>query len=868
MKENNLNTTHALDITKHLLVSGIMCYNGCGKTIEKSLNLDEFKQQKLLTPNAQILIDAEPQTLGIHRLTLRILDEEPCDENVQKKIVSSLIERLHSKEFTVLTEGFTQRKTKQHNRINIAINLLSFLSITTLFVLFPPTLFLTLAVMGLSFLTTAFTARSYLIAFVKNLRHKQMTTMPAAITLGWLLSLTHAIYHAIIMPLTSAFSMVFMSYLMPILLIGVINGMDELRQFILKKSQKMQLRGIKSLLQQMSDTYLCAYPSDLQKATLSHIEQCPTQYPLLSTTSWETTMTPVIKSALQKGMLITVQRGECFPVDGLLVEGNTLIDASLLTGEPHQMRSPPHAVPAGAINLGQKVTIYAQEDSYHSTINRLLFRANRTYHAEKKSPSRPLFTTLYAIIIILGMIAAIITPFALGILTLPLLLQNITSILFTICPCTLTIAYQLPKLLSQYQRHQKGVILRNDELTTPDNPIHTIVFDKTGTLTTGNSQVESNDGLSTALWRKVYLLEKNEGGEHPLAKAITNHCETTLGLRNGRINDIKNTQHDPKNRGLSADVQGTQIHIGNLDYLMDAGLTLPAHLSQRLQQKSALGYTPIYVAEKKLIQGVIFIKHEIRPGVITALQQLKREGKTLILLTGDHRLSALGFNQQNGSLFTDENIHAEQTPADKETFLKNILRSKKTHPSGIWFIGDGLNDAACARIVSSEGGVSCAITPDEKVAYFTDLSLDGTLDYLFQHDRINRYVKKNTQQNQGIILCCAVTFLALIVSFSMLGMAIPPLIPLAVMLSATLFSLANSYRIPAFINKALAKQSIDTARSTRPVKETIRQTPFHRLGNHFFPRQSLMMRTTESVLKSDTLKQCQTHTTNTMGLPT
>ena len=90
MKENNLNTTHALDITKHLLVSGIMCYNGCGKTIEKSLNLDEFKQQKLLTPNAQILIDAEPQTLGIHRLTLRILDEEPCDENVQKKIVSSL----------------------------------------------------------------------------------------------------------------------------------------------------------------------------------------------------------------------------------------------------------------------------------------------------------------------------------------------------------------------------------------------------------------------------------------------------------------------------------------------------------------------------------------------------------------------------------------------------------------------------------------------------------------------------------------------------------------------------------------------------------------------------------------------------------
>ncbi|BCA96791.1 hypothetical protein TUM19329_31520 [Legionella antarctica] len=796
------------------LVSGIMCHTGCGNTIQNLLNncLDECKDENVLPKNAQLIIDAEPQAFGIHRLfiTIETNDEFNHDDTNQSQLIARFRESLSSVFDLIDNHPDTAPKDSLNvNWINILANLLAMGAIIGLTILFPPSLLLTIGLTSLSFLTTAFTAREYLTGFFQNLfNNNSLANMTTTVSLGWMLSLAHTLFHAVTMPLASNFSMVFMSFIMPIMLITVINGMDEIKRQVLNKSKKMHLQGMKTLFPQMSDEYPCYQISEALQNLLSqeitadkYLKNPSKILPSIQMQLDSENLQMKKKRSLKAGMIIKVNRGECFPVDCILIQGNTIVDPSLLTGEPQQSKRCMSSIPAGAINLGQSVSVYATRDSYNSTVNKLLFRSNRARESIAAESNRR-FTYFYTTLIALGIIAAIVTPFALGILTIPLLLQNVTGILFAVCPCTMAIAHQLPNLLNSYQRNHKGILIRDENLCAHSNDIHTIVFDKTGTLTTGNSEVESSEGISSSLWERVYLLEKHYGAEHPLAKAITHYYETK-STHQSLIKDIKEAYTDLRHQGLSAVVQGKQIHMGNANYLRCSGIELPKLDLQKIEQ----GFSPVYVAEDKVYQGVIYIKHEVRQNILGALNRLKKEGKKIIMLTGDSQLSAISFNQQNGDIFDLDNIYAEQTPQDKENFLSNLMRSEHVNPKGIWFVGDGLNDAPCARMVTEKGGISCAIMSDNKAAFFTDISLNGSLDYLFEHNKLNNFLKKNVLQNQGLLTYGGVAFLAFIITFSIAGIAVSPIIPLFIMASTTLFVLFNSYRVQLSIDTALEKKT-------------------------------------------------------------
>jgi Cu+-exporting ATPase len=803
--------THLL-FQNSLLISGIMCHKGCGVTIEGALKqcLVECKKDALLPPNAQLIIDAEPQSLGIHRLFITIESDEletKKSAHLNQLMTIAFKKSLDEIGFEVIETPVQVLTSKSNfrNWINIAVNLIAIAAISVLAVIFPPSLLLTLGLTTLSVLSTAFTAREYLITFVRNARNKNIMNMATTITLGCLLSLAHTLYHSITMPVVNGFSMMFMNFIMPVLLITLINGMDEIKRLVLNKSKSMHLNGMNTLFPQMANEYEC-YKSSLQEQEI--LAQYMHSQDEVKNQDYEGFIAALLnqdhlilerKNALKKGMIIKIKRGACFPVDCLLINGPTLVDASLLTGEPQQAKQHGDFIPAGAVNLGQVVTVYATQDCYNSTINKILFRSNR---AQKKlsAPSNQTFTYLYMGLIVMGVVTALMLPWVLGIFTIPLLLQNVTGILFGICPCTLAIAHQLPKVLSIYQRANKGIVLRDERLSRESNDIHTIVFDKTGTLTTGNSEVESSEGISESLWERVYLLEKHCGAEHPLANAIIDYYDAP-SKQPSMIKDINKVLFDSKSRGLSAVVQGKQIHLGNRDYLEHAGIELPSLNTDKIKQ----GFSPVYVAEDNLYQGVIYIKHEVRKDILVSLSRLKKEGKKLIMLTGDSLLSAQGFNQQNGAIFDPEDIHAEQTPQKKEDFMSHLMNDKAINPKGVWFVGDGLNDATCARTVSEKGGISCAMTNDTKAVFFTDIALDGSLDYLFVHNKLNRFLKKNTLQNQGVMVYSALVFLAFIVSFSIAGIAVSPIIPLLIMASTTLFVVFNSYRAQRSVTNALEK---------------------------------------------------------------
>lgn len=171
------------------------------------------------------------------------------------------------------------------------------------------------------------------------------------------------------------------------------------------------------------------------------------------------------------------------------------------------------------------------------------------------------------------------------------------------------------------------------------------------------------------------------------------------------------------------------------------------------------------------------------------------------MLTGDSQGSAEGFGKQFGNIFY--RIEANQKPENKESYIASLLKDNKDKK--VWFVGDGLNDILCARKVSESGGVSCAINSSDPAAYFSDISFNGSLDYLFQHNRQNRFHEKMVKQNQGIMISSSLIFITFIITFSITGIALSPLIPMLLMIATTGLALYNTWRAKLSVDVALDK---------------------------------------------------------------
>lgn len=802
------------------LVSGMMCHESCA-TMTRHMLAEALENEKILPRDLSLSLDYEALRFGISRLEVIIESEAELDEEALQKI-RALLSRLCKETIPFFDpekdDASPETEKTASDWINIGMNILAIILIITLWALFPPSLPLVLGLTAIAFAVTAFSARKYLMNFFQNLYHKTLTAMPTAISLGWFLSLAHSLYHGISMPLASSASMMFMSYLMPILLVTTLNGMDLLKAKIMQKSVKMQVQGLQKVFPQMAETYPCydLLPETeailAQQIALNKDRQLASEYKagnseiaiILAKIVQDKKPLLTKKAVLKENRIIIVKNGQCFPVDGYLLQDNVPLNSAIETGKFHERRQMLDFVPAGAVNLGPDVLFHVQKTAHDSTINRMFLVANRDIEkpAQGKAPAKEVipqkFAWLYSGLIIAGILAAIIIPLALGIFTVPLLLQNLTGILFSICPCTLAIAHELPKLFSVNQRYNQGIRISEEDFMEKDFAMDILVFDKTGTLTTGNSQVDSFSGdISAELWQRIYLLEKAHGRGHPLAKALMNYSKPL------KKSTLIRTVESPSitSRGLSAVVQGISLDLGSADYLQSKNIAFPPDFDNVVAAQTARGYSAVCLAENGCYKGVIFIRHEPRENIIPQLQALHREGKQLIMLTGDSQASAEGFGKQFGNIF--HRIEGNQKPENKESYLAELIQKNKSKK--VWFFCDGLNDILCARKASELGGVSCAMNSGDPAAFFSDISFNGSLDYLFHHHRQNRFHEKIVLQNQGIMIYSSLIFLAFIITFSIAGIAVSPLIPMLVMVATTGFTLFNTYRAKLSVDVALDK---------------------------------------------------------------
>lgn len=421
--------------------------------------------------------------------------------------------------------------------------------------------------------------------------------------------------------------------------------------------------------------------------------------------------------------LIVVKPGEAVPLDGEIVEGQTSLDESSLTGESLPVsKGPGQPVFAGTINQSGSIEFRVTRLARDSTIAKLVQMVEEA-QSEKANTQRWLDQAeqYYAVGVILVTMALVAVPMALGGVFDAVFYKAIT-VMVVASPCALVISTPASILSAIGGAARRGVLFKGGAHLERAADIDAIAFDKTGTLTEGKprvtdvvvpsgsyskDQVWPHDALD--LLRLAAAVESRS--EHPLAAAILAEAQAQ-GLDLPEPLDFASVS----GKGASATVEGRRLTIGSVRLF--AGQQGLAQFHQAMEALQAQGKTAMLVGDEKRFLGVVAVADVLRPDAVATVAALRASGfKRLVMLTGDNRLVAEAIGRQAG---VDE-VHAELLPQDKVAKLQQLKENYK-----VAMVGDGVNDAPA--LATADLGIAMG-------AAGSDVALESA-DVVFMGERL------------------------------------------------------------------------------------------------------------------------------------
>ncbi|MDC7287639.1 heavy metal translocating P-type ATPase [Blautia schinkii] len=395
------------------------------------------------------------------------------------------------------------------------------------------------------------------------------------------------------------------------------------------------------------------------------------------------------------GETIVVKPGERIPLDGVILEGNTTLDTSALTGESMPREAGTGAdVISGCINQSGSIRVTVSKEYGESTVARILDLVENSSSKKSKSEN---FITRFAkyytpAVVIAAAVLAVLPPLILG-GGFAMWIQRALTFLVISCPCALVISVPLSFFGGIGGASKCGVLVKGSNYLEALARTETVVFDKTGTLTKGSFAVTGiypyeNSGISREELLELAAYAENDSS-HPISRSIKNAYGKSMDAsRIGSVTEIAG-------RGVSVEVDGSTVLAGN------EKLMKQSHIDFRPVEDTG---TVVYVARDGAYIGALLIEDEVKEDSAQAIQSLKECGvKKTVMLTGDSRKVAKKVASQLG---LDE-VYAELLPADKVVRMESLM--KKTGEKGkLAFVGDGINDApvlARADIGIAMGGL-------------------------------------------------------------------------------------------------------------------------------------------------------------------
>ncbi|GIC03917.1 cation transport ATPase, E1-E2 family [Vibrio cholerae] len=386
---------------------------------------------------------------------------------------------------------------------------------------------------------------------------------------------------------------------------------------------------------------------------------------------------------IQLGMSLRIKPGEQVPVDGVVSTGHSYMDESMLTGEPIPVLKQAGAkVAAGTLNQDGSLVITATGIGSETMLARII-QMVRQAQSSKPAMARladQISSVFVPVVVVIAVLSA-----ALWYLYGPdpkasYMLVVATTVLIIACPCALGLATPLSITVGIGKAAEMGILIRDANVLQTASQIDTVVFDKTGTLTLGKPSIQSLhvvQGDENQLLALAYALEQQS--EHPLAKAICDYAKQR-NIRPVEVNQFTNQ----RGRGLLADYQNQTVLVGSLAFMQEQGIDL-SMAESTLEKFAAQAWTPVAVAYRGMLQGVLAIADPIKPTSAQAVRKLNELGIHTVMLTGDHTSVANAIAKELGI----SQVIAQVLPDQKAQHIQALQQQGRK----VAMIGDGINDA-------------------------------------------------------------------------------------------------------------------------------------------------------------------------------
>ncbi|WP_040685802.1 heavy metal translocating P-type ATPase [Nocardia vinacea] len=488
---------------------------------------------------------------------------------------------------------------------------------------------------------------------------------------------------------------------------------------------------------------------------------------------------------LSVGDIFVVRPGEKIATDGVVVEGSSAVDASMLTGESVPVEvGPEDAVVGATVNVGGRIVVRANRIGSDTQLAQMakLVEDAQTGKAQAQRLADRISGIFVPIVIALsvatlgfwlgtgGSVAAAFTA--------------AVAVLIIACPCALGLATPTALLVGTGRGAQLGILIKGPEVLESTRRVDTVVLDKTGTVTTGKMtllDVIAAAGEDTA---EVLALAGalEDSSEHPIAHAIAKGARDKVGALR-QVEEFANIE----GLGVQGVVDGHAVIVGRARLLADWSQQLDADLEQAMHTAETDGKTAVAVGWDGKARGVLVVADAVKPTSAEAISQLKALGLTPIMLTGDNTAAAKAIAAQVG---IDEVI-AEVLPADKVDTVKRLQAEGKV----VAMVGDGVNDAAA--LAQADLGLAMGTGTDVAIEA-SDLTLvRGDLRAAADAIRLSRRTLGTIKGN----LFWAFAYNVAAIPLAMAGL-LNPMLAGAAMAFSSVFVVSNSLRLRGFRSTA------------------------------------------------------------------
>lgn len=491
-------------------------------------------------------------------------------------------------------------------------------------------------------------------------------------------------------------------------------------------------------------------------------------------------------SELRAGDRIVVRPGEKIAADGVVEEGASAVDESMITGESIPVEvGPGSAVTGATVNSSGRLLVRVTRTGENSTLAQMT--KLMTDAQAKKAPVQRLVDRIsqvfVPVVVVVALLAFLFHYFLRGESLAPALTAAI-AVLIIACPCALGLATPTALLVGTGRGAQLGLVIKGPEILESTRKVDTILLDKTGTVTEGVMSVAEiipASGTPEDLLRLVASVERES--EHPIAQAIAAQAPDAPRARD--------FQADP-GRGVSAVVEGTKVRVGKPEG------ELPAALTQAVTRAQESGATPVVVFADDVPAGVIVVRDTLKTGAADAIEQLKELGLEPWLLTGDNEGAANAVAAEVGI----ENVIAGVLPAEKVEVVERLQAQGKV----VAMVGDGINDAAA--LARADLGMAMGAGTDVAIEASDITLMNSDLHSVATALRLSRRTLRTIQGN----LFWAFAYNVVLIPVAFFGLLGPMLAGVAMAFSSV-FVVTNSLRLRGFQAEGTAEEAAEGSKA-------------------------------------------------------